>query len=675
MPTQTLFGDRDAAIPPPILPAPGGDADPEALRALRRFHLGRPGTATEPLPAGLMPALFHGLRREPTATGGEKPPLALVAEAAAAHREPAREAFRAEAKELAAAVEAVLAADRAKRPESRGAEALGGAMGDFGARFVDAGALAGVVSARPGAGGMAAERRERLEAALAVLAGVGQKTRADGAVGFGRPARVAVHDGALWATAEPPGWELEAAEDPCAAAAARFDAEAEELARVLRAARLARLEAAGDYDPARHDPWLASFDWQAFSRDELLLLPTIVAVVSADQIARHGLLSLSRLLLSGRPVQVLVTVDPAASPGGDAADAAADTAGTPEPDADPLAGFRFEAGYLGIGHREALVTQTALARPEHLAAGFARAAGAGRTALHVVAVGDDALRAEAALAGRAHALFHYDPEAGASWARRLDFAGNPAPAEDWPRQRLAVTTADGNDGALDLAFTFADYALGEPAFAGSFQRAPGGVPEGEFAPLADVLELAPDAAAAKLPFVWGVDGNGRLQRLVVTRRLALACRDRLATWRTLQELAGVRSEYVAEAEARVRAEVEATAAAERERLVAAHAEELAGLERRSVEQVVDRLTAALLEVDVAAFAGFDSAAAGPLAGLGSTADEVTANLLDLLQSAPAPALAPATTAGEGNGARPTDPRIDQLAAELLVAATSEEPLP
>jgi pyruvate-ferredoxin/flavodoxin oxidoreductase len=276
------------------------------------------------------------------------------------------------------------------------------------------------------------------------------------------------------------------------------------------------------------------------------------------------------------------------------------------------------------------------------------------------------MRAEAALAGRAHPLFRYDPEAGASWARRLDFTGNPVPAEDWPREQLSVATPDGNQSVLDLAFTFADYALCEPAFSGSFRVAPDGVPEGELAPLASYLELAPEEAAGKLPFVWGVDAKGSLHRLIVARRLALACRDRLGTWRTLQELAGVNSEYVSEAEARVRAEVEAQATAERERLAAGHAEELAALQSRAVERVVDRLTAALLEVDVAAFAGLGPPPAGPLAGLGGTVDEVTANLLELLQTTPGPT--------DGNGAHPGDPRVEQLAGELL-SAIREEPLP
>ena len=168
------------------------------------------------------------------------------------------------------------------------------------------------------------------------------------------------------------------------------------------------VELAERYDPARHDPWLAQLGWELFSRDELHLIPTIVAVVPAALVAGDGLLSLSRLLLSGRPVQVLLLGHPAENPGAEEEDA--------------LSGYRFEPGYLGISHREAVVQQTTIARPLHMLEGFAKGLHAAHTALHVVAVADGTRGAAAsadpwlfltaALEGRAHPVFHYDPEAG-----------------------------------------------------------------------------------------------------------------------------------------------------------------------------------------------------------------------------------------------------------------------
>ncbi len=654
----------------PVLPRAAEWTDRAGLQALRRFHLGLPpdpAAAPEaaPLPPGLVPALLHPFRN---AGGSEKAgepaerPLLALARAAIERVRAAREGFRSEALTLAEAADALLATDRARRPESRQADALGGAMGELGARFVDPSALAGVVGARPGAAALPNERRQRLERAAADL-----RAFADGKRG---PEIVVVHDDQ---DAGPTGageggyagWRIVVADDPCAEAAGRFDEASAEIARLLAAARLVRLESDGVYDPARHDPWLARLDWQSFSRDELALVPAVVAAVSADQVARRGILSLSRLLLSGRPVQVLVAVDPAGSPG-------------TSPGDDPLAGFRFEPGYLGIGHREAFVQQGSAALAEHLAAGFARAAGAARTALHVVAMpaaapeaGGTGLAPEtlaaAAVEGRAHPLFRYDPEAGASWARRLDFAANPAPVEDWPHGRLAVTAADGGESALDLAFTYADYALLDPASAAAFRPVAAGTPEGDLVALAAYLELEGDEGAYKIPFVWAADAQGRLHRLAVTRRLALACRDRLDFWRTLQELAGVRSEYVREAEERLRAELTAEAGREREALEARHADELAGARRRAVEEVVDRLTASILDVEPGALGPLP----GPASGLGWSGgvEEVSAALGRLVAgvdpTAPPPAPAP-----DGNGTH-SDPRVEALAAELLAAADLE----
>ena len=75
-------------------------------------------------------------------------------------------------------------------------------------------------------------------------------------------------------------------------------------------------------------------------------------------------------------------------------------------------------------------------------------------------------------------------------------------------------------------------------------------------------------------------------------------------------------------------------------------------------------------MDVAAFAPLaagDSGGlgAGPLAGLGATVEEVSASLLGLLQDTATSTSLP--SAATGNGDRPADPRVDQLAGELLAA--------
>ncbi len=592
-------------------------------------------------------------------------PLVLARHAILARQRREREAFAREARELAARAEAILESDRRNDPASREAESLKGAMGASGGRYFDPAALAGVVGERRGSESLAPARREALETSLEVL------RRA--AASVLSPAVHVVHDGTVtWipdasdpgaaAGSGDAGWSFLESADPCRAAAELFDRESLAVLEALRAVRRVRLESEGGYDPERHESreiQLAGLDWQALSRDELALLPPVLAVESAGELAGRGMVSLSQLLLSGRPVQVLVELDPAGNPGVESA-----------AEAEPFGGFRLEPAFLGLSLREAFVAQSSVSRPLHLMGGLARAVGGTRSGLHVIAGAgsaarsglDPAVAAGAAVDGRAHPLFGYDPEAGLSWAERMSFDENPDPAEDWPVHGLEVEGADGGPETLSLAFTFADFALLAPGLATAFRPVPDGLAAEGLVPVTEWLALAPEETLETVPFVWAVDGAGRMVRLAISRPLALACRDRLGFWRTLQELAGVKSEYVRRARAAIEEEAEARIAAERERLEATHAAELERVRREAAEEVADRLTAALVGVDPSLFSPRASGA-GPLAALaGRDVDEVSTALLEVLGPDGSGGLAESP---EADGSPPSDGAVAQVAAELL----------
>lgn len=616
----------------PLLERPAAPAasSSDALRELRRFHLAPDAAAAEGFAPALATTAASELRDvdgagESSLPYGEELPVRLLLQAAAARFLSAWEAFHEETRALAD--QAGRALDAEARPTEGGAAGLG----ELGDRFLDPAALDGI--RRPAAALPATVGREKLSEDLATL-----RTYLAGAR---PPALTLCHDGRNGASL-PEDDDLETVErgDPCAAAADLFDERAAAAARVLRAVHRLRLAVAGDYDPGRHDPWLDQLDWQAFSRDELALLPPVAALVSAEQVARGEMASLSSLLLSGRPVQVLVLAPPAAYPG------AADD--------DPFSGFRFEAAYLGLSHREAFVQQTAAARPLHMLRGFQRALASPRAALHVIAAPRTLAAELAAIEARAHPLFQYDPEAGVSWADRLDFSDNPSPADDWPRHELRARRDGGGEETLYLDLTFADYALLEPAYARHFRPVPEGVPEAALITVAEHCRT-PAGEPGAIPFVWGLDGSSRLCRLAVSRPLALACRDRLDFWRTLQEMAGTRSEHARRAAEQARSETKAEAREERARLETLHADELERLRREAVRDVVDRLTAALLATDVAALAVPAPASLPAMVGRG--VDEVAAQLLALVDPASLDGDQPATD----------DERVGRVASELLRA--------
>lgn len=627
--------------PSPVLPGPAPAADArraaELTHELRRFHFDPPSPKTA-VAADWRPALLHGGGLpEPAGTPSDpepdepgRAPFQLLAQVARSRRQPSLAAFHDDVRVLQARCEELLEADRQKRPESRQARSVEGAMGSLGARLIDASALTGVLDRQRRGTPLTEERLESLRGACATLGLLADAPR---------PELVLVHEDHpdlhdLHELRDFDGWQVAAGDDPCAAAAELFDAGAERLAHLLRAVRRIRLEADGRYRPELHDPWLEQLDWRSFTAEELLLLPPVAAVVRADQVARRGMVSLSRLLLSGRPVQVFMLARPFANPGQD--------------DGAASSGFRFEPAYLGLSHREALVQQTSTARPTHMTEGFRRALGTGRAALHVIlSAPADASAPE--IAGRAHPLFHYDPDAGWSWADRLDFSGNPQPDADWPVYELGARREGGGDETLSLPFTFADLALLEPSYGRHFAPVPDGVPDDVLVDMSAYCDLPPEDASHRVPYVWGVDARSRLRRLAVSRPLALACRDRLGFWRTLQELAGIRSEHVRRAALAAREQAEEQARQEIRSLEERHQAELERLRHDVTRDVVDRLTASLLEVDVAALPPLP-----PLARFqGRGVDDVSAALLALVDPAK---LDEAVTPGDG--------QVEQVAAEL-----------
>ena len=101
-----------------------------------------------------------------------------------------------------------------------------------------------------------------------------------------------------------------------------------------------------------------------------------------------------------------------------------------------------------------------------------------------------------------------------------------------------------------------------------------------------------------VPFVWGIDEDGVLTKLVVSRALVFACRDRLNYWRTLQELAGVQNFYVEEAIDRIIEEQQAAIEAERAQLKKEHEEELESVRSEAAGEAMGQLVDVLMGADL-----------------------------------------------------------------------------
>ena len=497
-----------------------------------------------------------------------------------------------------------------------------------GSRHFDASALSGMLEHRvPGSVEMPEERRLRIERALKTL----QAWQDDSVLvrfvgpdpGFGKR----------------PDLELIDSDDPCTTAGETFERDAADFADLFAALRIAALEIDGNYTPAIHDSWFASFDWQAFSDEEMQLVTRVVALVSADYLAGDGLPSFSRLLGSRLPVHVLSWVRAYDNPGA-------------KPGEDPFNSYRFELGYFGIGHRQVVVAQTSAARHEDLLSGFLCALDSNRASLHLINRGtqtktkkpllDAWFVASAALESRAHPFILVDPDAGDHAAERISFGGNPQAENDWPIEKLEYRNDDGDVTEMDLAFTFADYALLMPALHEHFRMVPTGFDSGDLVPVDQYLDSEEELVEHAVPFIWGIDDQDVLVRLVVSRALVFACRDRLNYWHTLQELAGVQNFYVEEAIDRIIEEQRAAIDAEREQLLKEHEEQLESVRTEAAGEAMGQLVDVLMGADLS----------GMVAG-GST-------LATMPAAAPVETKAPAEDA-----AAEAEPEVEQEAEEEL----------
>ena len=507
-----------------------------------------------------------------------------------------------------AGLEALLQVDDAKGAANQSR----GSSNDPVAQHLDTSALSGMLQKRArGSIELPATRRKRIERALADLRSWQDEPALVRVVGrlenpwFGKQSFI----------------DVVASDDPCATASEIFEQEAARFAGLFAALRIAKLEIEDHYDPEVHDSWFASFDWQAFSGEELQLVTRVVALVSADHLAGDGLPSFSRLLGSRLPIHIISWVraydNPAVKPG-----------------EGPFDAYRFELAYFGVGHRQVVVAQTSAARSDDLLAGFHCALESNRTSLHLINRGtqtrtkrpilDPWFVASAALESRAHPFLLVNPDAGDRAAERVSFDGNPQPEKDWPVEPLEYEGPDGDPTEMELAFTFADYALLMPALCEHFRVVPKGFESDDLVTMDDYLQLEGESVDRAVPFVWGIDEDGQLVRLVVSRALVFACRDRRNYWRTLQELAGVHNVYVEAAVERVLEDARAAAETEREELIKTHEQELENARSEAAGDAMGQLVDVLMGADVSSMIGDGALATMPAAAPAEAPAEIIA---------------------------------------------------
>jgi hypothetical protein len=352
------------------------------------------------------------------------------------------------------------------------------------------------------------------------------------------------------AAANPP---FEFAFDSCAAAVDAYRQRLPRLTQVVKAMSVAELEADGAYVEADHDPFFERYDENALTAEDLALFPDYLVCIPAGANDAPDNAGLMDMLSAGLPVKVLVQ------------------------QTDLLEEASIGTGHFAFGVRSARLATTAMglggmfvmqatsADLYALRERVVRGLSCRGPALFSVFAGSPAaagdlppyLTAAAAKESRAFPAFTYDATAGENWAARFSLETNRNPDADWAVDAFEYADETQQRVTEDVAFTYADFVLCDQRYAAHFAVVPRERWNDGMLPVAQWLRLPESPATERIPYLWAVDADDRLHRVIVDARLMQSTRRSLLLWHRLQEHAGIHDSHAERLLAREKAAWEA----------------------------------------------------------------------------------------------------------------------
>ena len=352
-----------------------------------------------------------------------------------------------------------------------------------------------------------------------------------------------------------------------------FEGHMAKMAEGFATIRRVELELEGKYNPEEHDDFFTYYNWEQFSNDEWLLCPPVVTLGGDGAMYDIGFQNLSRMMASGKPIKVIVVdTQVYSNTGGQACTSGfigqvsdmAQYGKVKQGKAEP----RKEIGLIAMAHRNTYVLQGTLANTSQMIEGFIDGLMTKRPAIFNLyttcqpehGVGDDlgARQAKLAVESRAYPIFKFNPDDGVKTEDAFDLGGNPAMDKIWPTYELKYLE-NGIEKSMEVAMTFADFAITEGRFRKHFRKVPRDAWNENMVVLSEFLEMNEEDRENKFPFIWAVDRKQHLNRVLVAKKIVESCEERKSFWIMLKGLAGVdaqqQEEEKEDIESKIRKEV------------------------------------------------------------------------------------------------------------------------
>ncbi len=425
--------------------------------------------------------------------------------------------------ELIARLSEVLESERARSPKATSPEALEAALGGEHAGGIDFNALSALLRSTKHTRLMPAKRLKRLRVARKVL--ISERALLPPPDGNGKRRRRAHRRTGTCHS--------------CAEALKLFDTELKRRVELVRAIRVSNLELENRYREERHDSFFEKFGPEHLTPEDYRALPPLLVFLSGNSLSDAEKSTLVDILGSDMPVKVLLEINELP---------ASDSSSAPP---GSFTEWTQQIARMTISMGETFVMQTAASHLPRLAPEIIAGLRGEGPALFCIYTGPDESRAvvphylhcAGAVESRAFPSFVYDPDRGTDLASRFSLKGSPQVDRDWPEHRFSYETTDGQEASESLVFTCVDFLMLNPRFAQHFVIVPPSRWHANMVPMAQYLNLSRQQAIDKVPFVYLIDVEDRVHRVVVRRALVAFARKCLGSWRRLQELGGINDSY------------------------------------------------------------------------------------------------------------------------------------
>jgi|JI9StandDraft_1071089.scaffolds.fasta_scaffold02625_2 ferredoxin len=326
--------------------------------------------------------------------------------------------------------------------------------------------------------------------------------------------------------------------ESCSDALETYLARYQKMIELARAISIAELEIEGHYNPLKHDILFEDFGANGLDPVELSLFPDYLVFVNTHPFPASEYARLLEILSSELPIKVLLQTDDILEE-------------TKSNNGNFISGMGSkQLASMAMGLNDVYVLQSSNSNlyqlREQILDGL-RFNGSSLFSIYSGASGKSNLSpyllSAAAMESRAFPAFVYDPSHGSNWASRFNLQSNSQLDLDWSIHSFQYEASSLLRKKEEIAFTYMDFISCDRRYARHFAQVPESKWEDSLLPVDESLTREKKGFPDKIPFVYMVDNDNLLQKVIVDERILREARRCREMWRSLQELGGIHNSH------------------------------------------------------------------------------------------------------------------------------------